>query len=323
MRLPSAVTLCLGVTAATLPRPCFAQVAPTPTPIAKRAIATLTIPGFADFLVADRNAVWATNEGRVEKLLHDHPGPVVSIAVPAPCGAMSVAFRSLWVANCSDSSVYRIDLKTAKLAAIIRTGLADPSGELSLAAGAGSVWILTDPKGILSRIDPATNRVVAQIRVAPFSYAAAFAADAVWITNTGPDDATGPGSIQRIDPSTNSVVATIPVGPVPRFLAAGNEGVWSLNQGDGSVTHIDPRTNRPVASLQLGMRGGGGDIATGGGVVWVRGTKVLLVAIDPTTNRVKEVFGPPAGSGAVRVAGELVWVTAHDIHTVWVLRPQP
>jgi virginiamycin B lyase len=323
MRLPSAVTLCLGMTAATLPRPCFAQVAPAPTAIAKLAIATLTIPGFADFLVADRNAVWATNEGRVEKLLHDHPGPVASIAVPAPCGAMSVAFRSLWVANCSDSSVYRIDLKTAKLAAIIRTGLADPSGELSLAAGAGSVWVLTDPKGILSRIDPATNRVVARIRVAPFSYAAAFAANAVWITNTGPGDATGPGSIQRIDPSTNSVVATIPVGPVPRFLAAGNEGVWSLNQGDGSVTHIEPRTNQPVASLQLGMPGGGGDIATGGGVVWVRGTKVLLVAIDPTTNRVKEVFGPPAGSGAVRVAGDLVWVTAHDIHTVWVLRPRP
>jgi hypothetical protein len=31
-------------------------------------------------------------------------------------------------------------------------------------------------------------------------------------------------------------------------------------------------------------------------------------------------YGPPAGSGAVRVAGELVWVTAHDTQTVWVLK---
>ncbi len=49
----------------------------------------------------------------------------------------------------------------------------------------------------------------------------------------------------------------------------------------------------------------------------------MLAAIDPVRNHVVEVLGPPAGSGAVRVARDLVWVTAHDIHTVWVLRPEP
>jgi virginiamycin B lyase len=233
---------------------------------------------------------------------------------------MTVAFESLWVANCRDSSLYRIGLETKKVAGIIRTGLADPSGELSLADGAGSIWLLTDQKGVLSRVDPQTNRVVARIKVAPHSYAAAFGFDAVWISRTGPKGAPGPGSVQRIDPATNKVVVTIPVGPVPRFLAVGERGVWTLNQGDGTVTRIDPRSNQAVATIQLGMPGGGGDIAAGGGRVWVRGTKVLLAAIDPATNRVVERLGPPAGSGAVRVAGNLVWVTAHDIHKVWVLR---
>jgi virginiamycin B lyase len=321
MRLTLALIGCLAAILAAHPRPCAAQ--DSITPISARALVTLTIPGYADFLSPDGEAVWATNEGRVEKLRADHPLPVASVAVPEPCGAMTVAFESLWVANCSDSSFYRIDLKTKKVVGIIRTGLADPSGELSLADGAGSIWLLTDRKGVMSRVDPKTNRVVARIKVAPHSYAAVFGFDAVWISRTGLKGAPGPGSVQRIDPATNKVIATIPVGPVPRFLAAGEGGVWTLNQGDGSVTRIDPRSNQAVATVQLGMKGGGGDIAAGGGRVWVRGTRVLLAAIDPATNRVVERFGPPAGSGAVRVAGNLVWVTAHDVHKVWVLRPAP
>lgn len=69
------------------------------TPIATRAIATLTIPGYVDFLAPDGRAVWSTNEGRVEKLQHDRPSPVAVVAVPALCGAMAVAFGSLWVAS--------------------------------------------------------------------------------------------------------------------------------------------------------------------------------------------------------------------------------
>jgi streptogramin lyase len=74
-------------------------------------------------------------------------------------------------------------------------------------------------------------------------------------------------------------------------------------------------------TIPLGMEGGGGDIATGAGKVWVRGTRTLLATIDPATNRVTRIYGPPAGSGAVRVADDLVWVTAHDTNTVWVLQP--
>ena len=295
----------------------------SPTPIAERATATLVIPGFADFLVADGDAVWATNEGRVELLHRDRALPVASVAIDEPCGAMSVAYGALWVANCRDSSIYRVDLATRTIVAKIRTGLADPTGELSLAAGAGSVWVLSDKRGILSRIDARTNHVVARINVAPNSFAAAFDFGAVWVTNTGAPGAAGAGAVQRIDPDENAVVATIPVGPTPRFLATGEGGVWTLNQGDGSVTRIDPHSNRAIATIALGMRGTGGDIAAGGGRVWVRGKTVLLAAIDPTSDRVVEVLGPPAGSGAVRVAGDWVWVTAHDIHTVWVLYSMP
>jgi len=300
-----------------------AQEAFTPTPIDKRVLVTLQIDGYADFLAPDGDAVWVTNRGRVEKLLHDRKSPVASIPIPEPCGAMTVAFGSLWVANCTDSSLYRIDTAKVKVVGIIPTGLADPSGELSVASGAGSVWVLTDRKGVLSRIDPTSNKVVAKIDVAPFSFAAAYGFGAVWITNTGPGSGGLQGSVQRIDPKTNKVTATITVGPVPRFLATGEGGVWTLNQGDGSVTHIDPNINRAVASIPVGMTGGGGDIDAGGGRIWVRGKNKLLASVDPIKNEIVEFFGPPAGSGAVRVARDLVWVTAHDIGAVWVLRTKP
>jgi len=289
-------------------------------PIAERAVATLTIPGSADFLAADGEAVWITNRGRMEKLQRDQAAPVASVAMPRPCGAPAMGFGAVWVANCTDRSLYRIDAATATVAATIPTGLADRSGELSVAAGAGSVWLLTDIAGVLSRIDPKTNTVIATIEVAPNSYAAAFGFDAVWVTNTGARGATGPGALQRVDPATNRVVVTIPVGPTPRFLATGEGAVWTLNQGDGTVSRIDPATNRVVATIDAGVPGGGGDIAAGAGRVWVRATTVLLQAIDPAANRIVEAFGPASGSGAVRVAGDLVWVSAHDIQTVWVLR---
>jgi YVTN family beta-propeller protein len=149
-----------------------------------------------------------------------------------------------------------------------------------------------------------------------------FGFGSVWISTTGKKGTIGDGSVQRIDPATNRVIATIPVGPTPRFLAAGEGGVWTLNQGDGTVSRIDPATNKLVATIQAGVPGSGGDIATGAGRVWVRAKPILLLTIDPKRNIVVERFGPPAGSGAVRANEHNVWVTAHDIHTVWVLPPR-
>jgi YVTN family beta-propeller protein len=233
---------------------------------------------------------------------------------------MEIAFGSVWVVDCRTRTLVRISRDSATIQATIATGVADGSGELSLAAGAGSIWLLTDSTGVLSRIDPATNAVVARINVKPHSYAAVFGFGSVWITNTGARSDTMPGSVQRIDPATNAVTATIAVGPVPRFLAAGAGGVWTLNQRDGTVSRIDPATNTLAATIEVGASGGGGDIATGGGKVWVRATKTLLTTIDPATNKVGTQYSPASGSGAVRVAGNFVWVTAHDIQTVWIIK---
>jgi DNA-binding beta-propeller fold protein YncE len=286
--------------------------------IAERAVATLSVPGYVDFLAADGRGVWATNTDRVERFELGSSTPVAVVTVPGACGAMVVAYDSLWVAGCKDQSVYRVDLRSRTVVDSIQTGLADADGELSLAAGGGSIWVLSDAKGTLTRIDVATNAIVARIEVLPRSFCAAFGFGAVWVTNSASDGQGSVGSVQRIDPLTNMVAATIATGPDPRFLAAGEGAVWTFNWADGSVTRIDPR-DHATTLVPLRMLGGGGDIATGAGRVWVRGADTLLLTVDPLTYQVDEVFGPPEGSGAVRVAEDLVWVTAHDTKTVWVL----
>ena len=137
--------------------------------------------------------------------------------------------------NLTDSSIYRIDRISGKITAIIPTGLADRYGELSLALGAGSVWVLSDSSGVLTRIDPRNNKIEARIRVKAYSYCAAFGYNSVWVTNSGKVHISEKGevisqeegSVQRIDPALNKVVSTIPVGRSPHFLAVGENAVWT------------------------------------------------------------------------------------------------
>ena len=105
--------------------------------------ATLQIPGNPDFLVSDGDDVWITNQGRVERLRYGEPNPITTVRMPRPAGAMAMGFGALWVASVGKNrSWHRINRDTGAIDAVIPTGLADPSGELSVAVGAGSVWLL-------------------------------------------------------------------------------------------------------------------------------------------------------------------------------------
>ncbi len=290
-------------------------------PIEKSAAATIHLKGYPDWLEIGFGSLWVSNAGigAVQRIDLETNKVVAEVKVNRPCAAMAAGYDSVWVASRADKSIFRIDAKTNKVAATIPVTIAD--SEASIAAGEGGVWVLTDKKGILSRIDPETNNLVAQIPVKPHSYAAMAGYGAVWVTNTGEPRSADNGSVQRVDPKTNTVVATIAVRSQPRFLAVGEGAVWVLNQTDGTVSRIDPETNKVAATIEAGVAGLGGDIAAGEGAIWVRGNKVLLVVIDPKSNRVVKRYGPAMGSGAVRAGNGKVWVSAHDVNKVWSLNP--
>ena len=187
-------------------------------------------------------------------------------------------------------------------------------GDGRIATGVGSVWALTDRKGVLSRIDPDTNASVAEVYVAGGATAVAFGDDALWITSED-----GQSSSTRVNPHNNEIVETIEVGPKPGRLAVGEGGVWTLNRGDGSVTRVDPATNKVVATIPIGAARPAGEIAAGAGSVWISAPGVPIVRIDPRTNRAVQRFTGDGG-GAVLVAHGSLWVAAGPQLT-WRLDP--
>jgi virginiamycin B lyase len=269
----------------------------------------LEAPGSADFLVVDGNSVWATNIGRVERW--SRQGKLAEVAMSRPCGAMAIHDQSLWVADCKDNALVRIDTRSAAKIATIPTGIANPKGELNVVAGAGSVWVASDQKGVLSRIDPATNKVIARIKVSLGTHYLAFGYGSVWAVSSESK------TIQRIDPVTNTVMKTTTLGKEPGFLTAGVGGVWVQEQGDGTVARVHPETAEVTGRVKVGDVLKWGDIDTGAGMVWLRTTEdQTFVAIDPVKLTVVSRLGKAEGSGALRYTPTGIWTSAHDVKTI-------
>lgn len=269
----------------------------------------IDVPGFADFLAVDGDSVWTTNDGRVERW--SRQGKIAGVAMSKPCGAMAIHEGSLWVADCKENALVRIDTQTAQKTATVMTGLAS-TGELNVVAGAGSIWVASDNLvGKVSRVDPATNTVIATITVSPGTWYLAFGFGSVWAVSSKSK------TIQRIDPATNTVTKTTALGKEPGFLTAGEGAVWVQEQGDGTVARIDPASGDVTGRVKVGAVLKYGDIDTGAGMVWLRTTEdQTFVAIDPKAMTVVARLGKAEGSGALRFANGGLWTSAHDVHTL-------
>jgi len=277
--------------------------------------AAFDVPGSPDW-IAVGEAVWISNKPKNSITRIDPKTNKVAEVIPVgkgPCSGLALGFGSLWVPNCGDQTLSRVDLKTGKVTATVSIGIGDSEG--GIAASPDSVWMMTDKKGTLARIDPANNKVVAEIYLARDSFTPVFGEGAVWVTSTGGN------LVSRVDPNTNLVTDTIAVGKAPRFLAIGEGAVWTLNQGDGTVSRIDPNSKKVVATIEVGVPGEGGDIAAGEGSVWVTSFDIPISRIDPATNKVVQQFVGPGGD-ALRVGLGSVWLSNYKAGTVWRIDPK-
>lgn len=298
-RTPCAVAFAVAACLA----PAAARAATAPTEH------VLNVPGFGDFIAVDGSSIWITNSGRVEHW--SKTGKLGQIVMTHPCGAMAVAFGSLWVADCQHQSLNRVDPKTSTITVVIPTGIANPRGELNVVAGAGSVWVASDAKGIVARVDPAENRLIASIRVDPGTFYLTYGFGSLWAVS-----ASG-RTLQKIDPDSNRVVGRTALGRDPGFLVAGAGAVWVQEQGDGTVVRVDPTTGTVTGRVKVDQTLKYGDIDAGGNRVWLRTTHgQTFVVINPQSLAILSRTGPQTGSGALRYTPDMVWTTSHDRHTL-------
>ena len=278
-----------------------------------------------DFIAIDNDDAWVIDDhqNRVIKISPDQEGPLMIVDLKDACTAPIVYFNFLWVMSCTDECLYKIDHESGKILAKIKMGMADKDGEMSLAAGDGSIWLLSDSSGILLRIDPGKMTVQKRIKVKPHSYCAVFSNHSIWVSNYADN------SVQKIDTRMNSVIATIPVGLKPRFLTAGGQFVWTLNQGDGTVSEIDNSSDKLTSTIDVKAIGEGGDIASDSDKVWVVSTNRArpVQIINTRLQKIDAIFRqntngqyPSKVDGAVRISRKYIWISGYYSKTVWVLK---
>jgi streptogramin lyase len=216
-----------------------------------------------------------------------------------PCGGVVNAFNSLWVANCGDGTLARLDPRTFKVTKTLATGAG--SARAGIAATADSVWMITDTRGTLSRIDPVQNEVVAEFRVYPDCNTLAFGETALWLTCPAED------RVLRIDPQTNLVDKSIEVSAGPTALSFGENSVWVLCGKDGKIDRIDPKTNKVTKTIELGAPAAGGAMAFGEGSLWVSMAGFPITRIDPQGEKVMQQFYGEGG-GYLLTTQNTIWL---------------
>ncbi len=219
--------------------------------------------------------------------------------IKQPCAGLVNAFSSLWVPNCGDGTLARVDPKTYQVTAKLATGTG--RARIGIAASSDSVWMFTDTRGTLSRIDPAQNLVVAEFRVYADCNALAFGETALWLTC--PEE----NRILRVDPQTNLVDKSIEISAAPTALVIGEGSVWVLCAKEGKVERIDPKTNKVTKTIELGAPAGGGAIAFGEGSVWVSMPGFPITRIDPQAEKVVQQFYGEGG-GFLLTTPNSVWL---------------
>ncbi len=201
-----------------------------------------------------RDAVWVTT-GSETKKIDPITGRVLLTSRTPGASYVAVGAGGVWVP--SPDGVTRLDPVTG--AADARTDL-DVSEVTEIAASGDAVWVTDKVGGTVTRIDPATNEVVAKIQTGLGAHHMAIDAHGVWIANYRAN------TVSRIDPATNRVVATIDHAGSGVGIASDGETVYVSTRYQG-ISRIDPDTN--TASPVAGFAEWNYGLAYGNGELWV------------------------------------------------------
>jgi branched-chain amino acid transport system substrate-binding protein len=173
-----------------------------------------------------------------------------------------------------------------------------------MAIGAGAVWAI-NPDLTVSRIDPATGKLLATITDTAITPSSAIAAgkEGVWVIGQG-------ASVTRIDERRNRTGQTIRFVATPYLsgIAVGGGAVWATVPEDGVVWRIEPGPRPLTRTVEVGF--GVTNITFAEGALWatnfIDGT---VSRIDPRTNTVTRrvrVGGTPQG---IAVGAAAAWVS--------------
>lgn len=153
-----------------------------------------------------------------------------------------------------------------------------------------AIWVANAADGTVSKIDPATEQVVATISVDTDPGHLRAGLGSIWVGN-----GVG-GSISRIDPATNTVVATIPVHSMLPLtdeacwtaVIPGENGVWATDAAGSRLLRFDATNlalleEHPIRHPRVPRRCPINDVQLIQGYLWVDVMLFGELQIDPAT----------------------------------------
>jgi len=166
----------------------------------------------------------------------------------------------------------------------------------------GSLWVTNPAQGEVTRIDPATGKVLATVAVESSSRPSTMAGGegAVWVV-----DGTR-GIVSRIDATSNRVTVRIPTENASG-VAVGEGGVWVTSSKKGTVTEYDLQGSRVIRSVRVARTAD--SIVVTNGSVWVGSFSDGTVSrLDPASGKIMKIIDArPAPYALVEGEGS-IWV---------------
>jgi len=171
----------------------------------------------------------------------------------------------------------------------------------------------------LERLDPRTLKRAATVPVDQARSVVVFGGF-VWVAD--------PRGVEKINPATNKIVAHFTADWTFNVVATGDGQLWMSSGICGragnrqlcqtTVYRLDPKTNRAIETFRFRHGLGAGDLAVGGGSVWLADPIVgRITRIDPITGKIQASIDVENSSGSQFQANRAI---AFARGALWVLQ---
>lgn len=221
--------------------------------------------------------------------------------------------RTLFAVDNANENVFAVDPRSGTTRASL-----DVDGPIELTSAFGSVWVAEFYGYDVVRADRALRAVAARIGASgPTDVKAG--AGSIWVLAHHSDE------VLRVDPMTNRVTATIPLiskGSTPERMDFGYGALWVSDPPGHSVTRVDASTNKATVEIPMPtvMPAWPGNVAAGGGYVWVSATEHVF-RLDPRTNTITAACRAVDYTEAEEAAESDLGDILYAFGSVWVVDP--
>jgi hypothetical protein len=265
--------------------------------VSGRKVVSVRTGSYGTQLAAGEKLVWQLQPWKLTAVDPSSQRVDMRIRLLHATYALATGYGAVWLPSFAEDTLRKVDARSGKR--LWETPVAHSPQAVTV--GAGSAWVasigrwqkgrggvvVTDGPGIVSRVDPETGTVTAQIAVAPYVSAIAVGAGAVWALSGRGERAAD--TLDRIDAKTNCVVASIRVPHWPAAVAVGRRYVWIVSEprsAGGVLTRIDPNSGHAV-SRKIPHSWIPQAVTVAAGRIWIADPGVAeLIGVDPRTLRV-------------------------------------